>query len=475
MNPKSTIDNPQFAVMLITNGTLITLSDAGIIENGAVLIRDGLIADIGTTQELIEKYSATLSSHINPKSKIQNPKLIDAGGKLILPGNICSHTHFYGAFARGMAVPGAPARNFIEILQKLWWKLDRALDLDGVKYSALVCMVDAIKNGTTTLIDHHASPNAIEGSLDAIADAADASGLRAALCYEVTDRNGKVGAQRGIAENIRFAQQSKIQNPKSKIRAAMGIHAAFTVDDDTLDTAAGAANDAGLPIHIHVAEDRFDEADSATKYGLTVVERLARHNALSERTIAAHCIHINEREIARLAEAGAKVTHQPRSNMNNAVGVANVPAMLARGICVGLGNDGFSNDAFAEMKVCDMLHKVSAGDPRAMGADKVMRMAYANNAEIARLFWPEMRGTLEVGQPADVIVMDYKPFTPLTAGNLPWHMLFGMSGGMVTHTICNGMLLMADRKLLALDENEIVAKANEAAVRAWRRVEEMGD
>jgi putative selenium metabolism protein SsnA len=457
--------------MLITNGTLITLTDAGVIENGAVYIRNGLIADIGTTQELTTRY-AQAASH-NPQSQIQNPKAIDAGGKLILPGNICAHTHFYGAFARGMAVPGAPARNFVEILEKLWWKLDRALDLDGVKSSALVCMVDAIKNGTTTLIDHHASPNAIEGSLDAIADAADASGLRAALCYEVTDRNGKDGGKRGIAENLRFAQRSEIQNPQSKIRAAMGIHAAFTVESDTLDAAAGAANDAGLPIHIHVAEDLFDEDDSYRKYRVPVVERLNIHGALNERTIAAHCIHISKREIELLAQAGAKVTHQPRSNMNNAVGVANVPALLERHICVGLGNDGFSNDAFAEMKVCDLLHKTNTRDPRTLGADKVVQMAYRNNAEIARLFWPAMKGTLEIGQPADVIVMDYAPFTPLTAGNLPWHMLFGMNGGMVTHTICNGNVLMADRKLLTLDEAEIAAKAKEAAARVWERVKEL--
>ena len=454
--------------MLITNGTLVTLSDAGIIENGAVLIRDGLIADIGPTDELTSKHSSSLPS--NPQSNIDGPESINAGGKLILPGNICAHTHFYGAFARGMAVPGAPARNFIEILQKLWWKLDRALDLDGAKYSALVCLIDAIKHGTTTLIDHHASPNAIEGSLDAIAGAVGQSGLRAALCYEVTDRNGKDGARRGIAENLRFAKACT-----SSVKAAMGIHAGFTVDDDTLDAAVGAAQDAGLPIHMHVAEDRFGEADSMTQYGLSVVERLARHGALGKHTIAAHCIDINDLEIDLLVEAGAKVTHQPRSNMNNAVGVAHVPTMLAHGLCVGLGNDGFSNDAFAEMKVCDMLHKVITGDPRTLGADKVVQMAYANNAEIARLFWPAMRGTLEIGQPADVILMDYRPFTPLSAANLPWHMLFGMSGGMVTHTICNGHLLMADRTLLTLDEAEITAKAKEAAVRAWQNVQEMKD
>jgi cytosine/adenosine deaminase-related metal-dependent hydrolase len=291
------------------------------------------------------------------------------------------------------------------------------------------------------------------------------------LCYEVTDRNGKDGAKRGIEENVRFAK-SITSRQSEMVKAAMGIHAAFTVDNDTLDAAAGAAKDAGLPVHIHVAEDLYDEDDSYRKYRVPVLERLNIHGALSERTIAAHCIHISKREMELLAQTGAKVTHQPRSNMNNAVGVANVPALLERNICVGLGNDGFSNDAFAEMKVCDFLHKINTRDPRTMGADKVVQMAYHNNAEIARLFWPAMKGTLEMGQPADVIVMDYKPFTPLTAGNLPWHLLFGMTGGMVTHTICNGKMLMADRKLLALDEAEIAAMAKEAAVRTWERVAE---
>jgi putative selenium metabolism protein SsnA len=449
--------------MLIVNGILITMAEPNeVIANGALFVRDGMIADIGTTAELTARHP-----HL-PKGA----ERIDARGKLILPGNICAHTHFYGAFARGMVIPGDPPRNFVEVLQKLWWKLDRALDLDGVKYSALVCLADAIKNGTTTLIDHHASPNAIEGSLNAIADAVTQSGLRAALCYEVTDRNGLDSAKRGIVENIRFAN-SKLKTQNSKLAAAFGVHASFTVGNDTLDACTVAANELGLPIHIHVAEDRADEDDSQRNYRAPVVERLAIHSALNDKTICAHCIHISEHEMDMLAHYGAKVTHQPRSNMNNGVGVAHVGAMMERGICVGLGNDGFSNDAFAEMKACDLLHKAHALDPRAMGADKVVHMTYKNNARIARLFWPEARGVLDVGAPADIILMDYTPFTQLHAGNVPWHMLFGMGGGMVTHTIVGGEILMADRKLHTLDEAEIAARAREAADRAWERIQEM--
>ena len=467
--------------MLIHNGTVITMAEPNkVILDGAVLIEDGRIAAIGPAKSLL------------PKAAPNKRNLIDAKGRLILPANICAHTHFYGAFARGMAIPGRPAQNFMEVLKKLWWKLDRALDMEGVEYSALVSLVDAIKHGTTTLIDHHASPNAIQGSLSAIANAVTKAGLRAALCYEVTDRNGKAGAAAGIVENIRFAeslkreavrvkrrgtqaenQQSAIVKPPT-LAAAMGIHASFTVSDATLDACVAEAVGLDLPLHIHVAEDKADEEHARAEFGKRVVQRLESHGALDERAMLAHCIHINPKEMDLIAAAGAKVMHQPRSNMNNGVGVAAIQQMLEAGICVGLGNDGFSNDAFAEMKICDMLHKVNALDPRAMGADKITGMMYGSNPQIADLFWPGQKvGRLEVGAPADVIVLDYKPFTQLHAGNVPWHMVFGMDGGMVTHTICNGKVLMADRKLLTLDEAEIAAKARLAADRAWKRVQEM--
>ena len=441
--------------MLITHARVVTMTTPNqIIDDAAVLIGNGLIQDILPQAELRIKYP-------NLKSNL------DAKGKWLLPGNICAHTHCYGAFARGMAIPGTPAKNFMEVLKKLWWKLDRALDLDGVRASALVCLVDAIKHGTTTLIDHHASPNAIEGSLSAMADAVEEAGLRAALCYEVTDRNGLDGAREGIRENARFAQS----RTTPRIKAAMGLHASFTVGDKTLDESVTVAQDLNLPIHIHVAEDAADEVHSEKHYGKRVVRRLKDMDALDDMSLLAHCIHIDARELKLIAEAGAKVMHQPRSNMNNGVGVAPIGKMLQSDICVGLGNDGFSNNAFAEMKVCDLLHKLHASDPRAMGADKVMQMMYENNAEIANLFWPGQRlGAGQAGAPADVVLMDYVPFTEINTGNLPWHMLFGMDGSMVTHTICNGQLLMKDRELLTLDEAEIAAKALEASRRTWARV-----
>lgn len=447
-------------MLLIHDGTVLPMTfPLSVIPKGAVLIDGASIVAVGSTKAIEKKYADRITERI------------DAAGRFILPGNICAHTHFYGAFARGMAIPGTPAKNFVEVLKKLWWKLDRALDSDGVQSSALVCMIDAIKNGTTTLIDHHASPNAIKGSLSAIAGAATRTGLRAALCYEVTDRNGLDGAQQGIAENIANAEKTR---GLTGLAAAIGVHASFTVSDKTLRACAAEAERLDIPLHIHVAEDAADEELCLKKHGMRVVQRLDALGVLNERSMLAHCIHIDDVEMKLIAERRAKVMHQPRSNMNNGVGVAPIERMLKAGITVGLGNDGFSNDAFAEMKACDMLHKLHARDPRAMGADKIVGMVYGHNRTIAQMFWPNLKiGALEAGARADVILMDYTPFTPLSAGNLPWHMLFGMNGGMVTHTISDGTVLMADRRLLFVDEAAVAAEAEKAAKRAWKRVAAM--
>jgi putative selenium metabolism protein SsnA len=449
--------------MLITNGTIITLGAQNrVIENGAVYIRGDKIADIGKTSHLITQYP--------------NVERLDARGKLVMPGSIVAHTHFYGAFARGMSLPpGPPPKNFPEILQQLWWKIDRALTLEDCRLSALVCLVDAIRNGATTLIDHHASPSAIDGSLNVIADAVLESGLRASLCYEVTDRNGSAGAKAGIRENVRFIK--RIRNTQhaicNRLAASFGVHASFTVSDKTLEQCLDAIDGLGAGFHIHVAEDIADEDDALQKYRMRVGDRLVERGVLGARTIAAHCVHVDVTEIEGLRRTKTNVAHNPRSNMNNAVGIADVLGMLRRGVNVGLGNDGFTNNQFAEMKTAYLLYKSARRDPRVMSADQVLQMAYANNARIAQVFWKPRVGELSVGAFADIILLDYVPYTPLTAGNLPWHLIFGMDGTHVTHTICAGKLLMKDRALLTLDEEAIAARAQEAAKKVWKRVQEM--
>ena len=450
--------------LLITHGQVFTLGQRNdLIPDGAIYVEGDTIADIGATAALAAKYPTA--------------QRLDAGGKLVLPGAVCGHTHFYGAFARGMAIPGRPATNFVEILERLWWKLDRALLWDDVRYSALVCLVDAIRHGTTTLVDHHASPNVIDGSLDLIADAVKETGLRASLCYEVTDRNGEAGAQAGIAENVRFIQRCQ-READPQLGASFGLHAALTLSNKTLEACAAAAgslppargDERGVGFHIHVAEGIADQEESLRLYNMRVVERLQKFGILGPNTIAVHCVHLDSYEKDILRETETLVTHQPRSNMNNAVGLPDVAGMLRRGIPVALGNDGFSNNMFSEMKAAYLAHKHNNQNPQAMPGDVVMQMAYGNNTNLARRFFPQPVGELSVGAFADIIFLDYHPTTPLSPGNLPWHILFGVDGANVTHTIASGRVLMKDRQLTTLDEAAITTKSRELAEKVWSRI-----
>jgi putative selenium metabolism protein SsnA len=443
--------------MLIYNASVVTWGEAAqILEDHAVWIENGLISELAPSTDLLKKY---------PDSE-----QLDAGGKYLMPGNICAHTHFYGAFARGMAIPGKAPRDFPEILRKLWWPLDKALTEEDVRYSALVCLVDAIKHGTTMLIDHHASPNAIDGSLDVIADAVDQAGLRAVLCYEVTDRDGSDKAQAGIEENLRFLERARSgQAAGGLAQATFGLHASLTLSDQTLEACRQAVPD-GVGFHIHVAEHEADQYDSLYKADARVVDRLHKHGILGERTIVAHAIHVDASEIEILAESGTWVSHQPRSNMNNGVGVAEVESLLRSGVNVCLGNDGFSNAMWEEWKTTYLLHKVWHRDPRRLPGDLISKIAVYNNARLARVFFPEAPiGEIREGAQADLILVDYHPTTPLTTGNLPWHILFGFHESMVTTTIVAGNILMNDRELLTLDEGEITERSRELVPNVWER------
>lgn len=441
--------------MLIVNGLVLTLGPKPqVIPNGALRIEGQKITAVSTTAEMRKLHPGEHE--------------LDAGGRVVMPGFVCAHTHFYGLFSRGMALGGEPAENFAQILERLWWRLDKALQLDDIKFSALYCLVDAIRNGTTTLLDHHASPHTIPGSLDAIAEAVTEAGVRSCLCYEVSDRDGPKRMKEGLEENSRFIRRARRDN--GLLAGTFGLHASLTLSDDTLADAVAIARDLGVGFHIHVAEAAADQEQCRALYGMRVVERLTQRGILGPRTIAAHCVHVNTHELALLRETGTRVVHNPRSNMNNAVGAADVPAMLSGGIDVGLGNDGFSNNMFSEIKTAYLIQKHVKADPRVLGADQVLDMATRNNARTAGLFFPDPLSELTPGASADVIFLDYDPPTPLTAGNLPWHLVFGMDGAQVSTTMVAGKLLMRNRELNTLDEERVAARARELAVQLWKRV-----
>ncbi|PKO18406.1 MAG: hydrolase [Chloroflexi bacterium HGW-Chloroflexi-10] len=441
--------------MIITNGKIVTWSDNNKILTGqALLIQGNKISKIGNQEQILNLY--------------HDEQIIDAGGQYIMPGLICAHTHFYGAYARGMAIPGDAPSAFPEILSKLWWPLDKSLDEKSVAASTWVCVLDAIKHGATTLFDHHASPNAISDSLDVISSVVNHSGIRASLCYEVTDRDGLDKAEAGIRENARFLKKIKQGDTlNGRLSGTFGLHASLTLSDSTLDKCKESNID-NFGFHIHVAEHIVDEYDSLKKSGKRVIDRLEDHGILGENSIVAHAVHVDNLEIQKLAESGTWVTHQPRSNMNNAVGIADVESMMRTGVNVCLGNDGFSNTMWDEWKTAYLVHKLVNGDPRRMGGYELINMAIYNNAKLATSQFGLPVGKLEEGYQADIIFVDYLPYTPMTAGNIPWHIVFGMQHSMITSTMVAGKLLYHNRAFVTIDEKKIMADAMQLAENVWK-------
>lgn len=443
--------------MIIINSTIVPWDlKRSILYGQSVVIRNSFIHEIGPAGYILSKY---------PEEEI-----FDAKGKFLMPGFICAHTHFYGLFSRGLYIPGNPPKDFPEILEKLWWPLDSSLLAEDVKYCALVCLIDAITHGTTTLFDHHASPLCIEGSLDEIESAFESTGMRGVVCYETTDRYGAESRDRSINENLRMIEKlNKIGNENSLVRATFGLHASLTLSDNTLNKVREVLP-RGVGIHIHVAEHGVDEVDSINKTGMRVVNRLEKQQLLGQDTILVHGVHMDDAEIQIVKNTQSWMTHQPRSNMNNAVGMADVEKMLELGIPVCLGNDGFSNAMLDEWRTCYLAHKLWTNNPQIMNGNSVIKMAIENNSKlISHFFNGDTIGKVEVGAKADLILVDYKPVTELNSDNIPWHMIFGFRDSMVSDTMVNGKWLMNDWKLTYLDEEKISAHALSLSKEVWNR------
>jgi putative selenium metabolism protein SsnA len=379
----------------------------------------------------------------------------DLGGALVLPGNVCAHTHLYSSLSRGMPAPARAPRSFVEILQRVWWKLDCALDEEAVYYSALAGAIDALRSGTTTLIDHHASPNAIPGSLDLIKRALAEVGLRGILCYETTDRGGMQRRDAGLEENDRFVRENMHAR---MFRGTIGAHASFTLSEGSLRELARLSGQHACGVHIHVAES---EADIRAFGGTDILRRLT--GILSPKTIFAHGVHLSKRQLSAAAAEGVWLVHNPRSNMNNGVGYAPLPWFGPR---AALGTDGFQADMFAEaalgfFRSRDSRHPVSF--------DRLPAMLQAGQ-DLVSTFFGERFGLLDAGSPADLIALDYSPPTPLTSGNLLGHLLFGTSSRMVTDVMIDGRWVMRNRELKFVDEQKIMREAARVARRLWKKL-----
>lgn len=442
-------------MLVIGNGRLITQDQTNsFYHNGSVVVEGNKIIEVGETSIIKNKYS--------------NADFIDAKGQLIMPGMINTHHHIYSAFARGMSSTGPAPKNFVDILENMWWKVDKNLELKEIKYSALTTYIESIKNGVTTVFDHHASPMAVKNSLFTIADAAKELGIRTCLCYETSDRDGINILEEGIKENTDFIKHYNTKD-QNMIKGMFGMHASFTLSSESLHKCVKSMEGLDAGYHVHAAEAIDDLKDSQSKYGKRVIERLDEYGILGEKTIAVHCIHVNESEMDILKKNKTQVVHNPESNMGNAVGCSPALELLAKGINVGLGTDGYTNDMFESMKVANIIHKHVKSNP-SVAWGETPQMLFENNRNIVAKYFEGNIGFLKEGAIADIIIADYNPLTPMNETNYNSHILFGIMGRSVNTTIIDGKIIMKDRELVGINENEILEKSREISSKFWEKM-----
>ena len=441
-------------MLVIGNGKLFTRNDEmPFVENGAVAIEGTKIAAVGETEAIKKQYG--------------DAEFIDAKGGVIMPAFINTHEHIYSAMARGLSIKGYNPKGFLDILDGQWWTIDRHLTLEQTKYSAVETLISCIRNGVTTVFDHHASFGQIGGSLFTIADVAKELGVRACLCYEISDRDGMDKARESVMENAEFIRYA-LKDDTDMIAGMMGMHAQFTISDATMDLAAANKPDE-VGYHIHVAEGIEDLHDCLKKYGKRIVDRLMDFNILGEKTLLGHCIYINPHEMDLIKDTNTMVVHNPESNMGNACGCPPTMELVHRGILTGLGTDGYTHDMIESYKVANVLHKHHLCDANAAWGE-VPKMLFENNAAIANRYFKTPLGVLKEGAAGDVIVVDYNPPTQLDASNSNGHILFGMTGRDVVTTVANGRVLMKDREIKVIDVEEAMAKCREESAKLWHSI-----
>ena len=438
-------------MLLVGNGQVITRNpEQPYLKDGAVLIDGEEIRKVGPFEELKKEYP--------------DAEFVDARGGIIMPGLINAHTHIYSGLARGLSIAGNNPTNFLEILDGTWWAIDRRLTLEGTRACAYATILDCIRDGVTTIFDHHASFCEIPGSLFAIKDVCKEMGMRACLCYEVSERDGEEKCAQSIQENADFARWAAKEND-DMIKAMFGGHALFTISDKTFEKMVK-ANDGLTGFHIHVCEGMNDVYDSLRNYGCRPVERLLYNGLLGERTLLGHCIHVSPAEMDIIKETGTMAVNNPESNMGNAVGCAPVLQMMKKGITVGMGTDAYTHDMLESLKVFLIIQRHNAAMPNVAWGEDV-QMLFEHNPKIAAKYFKKPLGVLKKGAAADVIVMDYKPFTPFSDENVDGHMIFGMEGKNCRTTIINGKVLYRDRAFVGIDEEKLNAFCLEQSRKLW--------
>lgn len=438
--------------LLIKNGLVVTMDEnRRVLKGASVAIEDGRIKAVGQS-----------------KNKGRPEEVIDARGKIVMPGLICAHTHMYGALLRGAPLKIDPPTDLLQVLQRVWWPLEEVMTKHDANASALISCLESIKTGTTFLADTYSGPESITGVLDQTASAIQESGLRGLVSFEATERRTHAQGAKGMRENLRFIKKTK-KKGRGRVQGMISISASFTVSDELLSYGRKIASQNKVPLTIHVSEGAVDPYHNLENYGKRTVERLNEVGFLAPDTVLSHCVHVNDEELAIIKKSGAKVAHNPMSNMLNGVGVAPVPKMRALDIPVGLGNDGYVLDGFANIRAAFLLHKLALGDPRAMSAMEALEMATVRGAELYGL--ENKLGSIEEGKLGDVIIVNPSRIpTLLRPESAVDHIVNTVNGDDVETVVVGGRMVMQDRKVLTLDEREVVRASRKSAEKIWQKM-----
>ncbi|MCI2045266.1 MAG: putative aminohydrolase SsnA [Sphaerochaeta sp.] len=435
--------------IVIKNATVMqTMSPVSVTEGVDIVIKDSVIEKVGK----------------GVANGVTADKVIDATGNVVIPGNVCGHHHYYSGLSRGMLISAGPQTDFIQVLKEWWWRLDRGLDKEACYYSSLICSLDAIAAGTTSCIDHHASPNFIKGSLDVIADGMEKVGVRGMTCYEVTDRNrGMREVEEGVQENHDFALSSK---KRKLVRGMIGGHALFTIPDEGLRLMSEAMKETGCGTHTHVAEGDYDAIFSHHHYNMDIIDRMDKFGMLTDNSLLVHGLWLNDHEVDLINQRGCFFAHNARSNMNNHVGYCKHLRDVKNLI---IGTDGCGGNMFEELKIAFFNHKDEGGPW--WPSDFLAALTRGN--KLLEKYFPVKLGRIEPGYTADLDILDYHSPTPLVAENAASHFVWGMSSNCVKSVIVDGKVVMEDHQFPGLDVAEIYAGAREVAKRVWKTVDKI--
>ena len=425
-------------------------------NNPSLFIKNALYIDPFT----FEQTHTHIKVEQGPQGKIhfiqQIPEdadqVIDAQDNIVTRSFVIGHHHIYSALATGMPAPKKTPTNFFETLKYIWWTLDKSLAPEMIQASALTTAIYAAKAGATFIIDHHASPNAIKGSLELIANALDQIGLGHLLCYEITDRDGLDRALEGLDETDDYL---------SKRQGLVGLHASFTVSEQTMKRAALLMDKHSSGVHIHVAEDKVDEDLCTIDHGIRVIERLKHYGFLdSSKTILAHAIHINDEERKILNQSRAWVVQNPESNLNNKVGFFSANGLEPKRIM--LGTDGMHSDMIRSAHFA--YYAGLAFEPQDLTS---IYYRLRNNHIYLK------QNGFSGDSDNNLIILDYQPRTPITSENFLGHFFYALSSSNIKHVISQGKIIVKDRKMTTLDEQEVFRFAQQQASILWKKMQKI--